>query len=568
MKNAIYSMAALLSSFAFSTAFAGVCPAVGNDSDCGVIITITDSGASISFTGQGPYDGVEDTLVGVVNNSSQAISALGITSTEDVFSFDGDGIDTYGVPGNSKDGTGYGGPNAYFTNIGPGATSGTVNFITPLAANGGSSFFSLENAISSANSCTSLINDALSGPVAAGTAIRASFTPNSGYSLADAASTCGFIDFNWQQSVLALPLPSPFQTMAGTNLYAPPSFLDPPPGGYAGHSADNSYPYYYDYLNGELQSHETSTTLSFADAPADSCLFGGKAINCGGKTAPPGSKIAFSTHLVGVNANGTPTDLGIGFTWTSNFNGTSGGTNVTKSSGVTDPASGTGSVTILSVQKISTLQGVTITSVNGNPILTGNAVATLKSGNACNGVFGGFFAGDIVVSTGQNCTFENGTITGNVQVRGGSLRLSGALVAGNVQVKNADSFSIDTYTTIKGNVQVMGLSDGSQASTICDSTVYGDLQVHRNGGTIQIGTSSPSRCGGNVILGNLEVHNNIGVVSIFANTVSTNLHDHNNDGATQVFGNTVIGALQCEANALINGGTNSATRKLGQCSRF
>ena len=153
-------------------------------------------------------------------------------------------------------------------------------------------------------------------------------------------------------------------------------------------------------------------------------------------------------------------------------------------------------------------------------------------------------------------------------MRGGSLKLSGVLVNGNIQVTNADTFSIDTYTTIKGNLQVMSLSSGNQASTICDSTVYGDLQVHKNGGTIQIGTSSPSRCGGNVILGNLDIHNNAGVTSIFANTVSSNLHDHNNDGATQVYGNTVIGALQCEANALINGGSNSALRKLGQCSRF
>ena len=134
MKRFTYLMAVLLSTAAFSSAFAGVCPAVGNDSDCGVIITITDSGASLAFTGQGPYDGAEDTLVGVVNNSSQSVSALGVTASDDIFAFEGDGIDSYGIPGNAKDSTGYGGPNTYFTNIGAGSTSGTVNFIAPLAA--------------------------------------------------------------------------------------------------------------------------------------------------------------------------------------------------------------------------------------------------------------------------------------------------------------------------------------------------------------------------------------------------------------------------------------------------
>ena len=38
------------------------CPAVGHDSTCGTLITVTDSGASVSFTGQGPYDGVDDTF--------------------------------------------------------------------------------------------------------------------------------------------------------------------------------------------------------------------------------------------------------------------------------------------------------------------------------------------------------------------------------------------------------------------------------------------------------------------------------------------------------------------------
>lgn len=100
------------------------CPAVDLDTGCGTVITISNTGSSISFSSQGPYEGADDTLVGVINNSNQPIFAMGLSSNRNIFGFDGDGIDAFGVPGNSKDGTGYGGPTAYFSNIMPGATSG------------------------------------------------------------------------------------------------------------------------------------------------------------------------------------------------------------------------------------------------------------------------------------------------------------------------------------------------------------------------------------------------------------------------------------------------------------
>ncbi len=69
-----------------------------------------------------------------------------MTSTNNIFGFDGDGIDTYGAPSNPMDNTGYGGPKAYFTNINAGQTSGRVNFITPIPP-GGTAYFSLENVL-------------------------------------------------------------------------------------------------------------------------------------------------------------------------------------------------------------------------------------------------------------------------------------------------------------------------------------------------------------------------------------------------------------------------------------
>lgn len=133
---------------------ASVCPAVGGaTAGCDLIITVTDSGTTItpgpSFSlNSGTYDGSDDTLVGIINNSSSALSSINLSSNTDIFGFDGDGIDGYGVSGNAMDPSGYGGPNTFFNNISANAQSGTANFINALAAGGGTTYFGLEEALS------------------------------------------------------------------------------------------------------------------------------------------------------------------------------------------------------------------------------------------------------------------------------------------------------------------------------------------------------------------------------------------------------------------------------------
>ncbi len=357
-----------------------LCPAVGSDIDCGAIITVSNTTADVSLTGQGPYDGQDDTLVGVVNKSSNPLYSLDLSSSGPIFSFDGDGIanDTYGLPGNRLDASRYGGPNAYFTNIRFSGTSGRVNFITPIAPNGGTGYFALEDSLGRAMACTSVINNGLSGPSGAGTIdIDAAFTPNSGYTLAQAAGLCGFTDFDWQQTITELPLPNPFlQKVSNVQQSAPPPFRDPPPGGYTllpppapfppypQPAPDFSYPFYYDPTNGELQNHEIGgNTLLFHDEPADPCLVGG--IGCPG-TAPAGSRMAFTTHLVGLKGDLAYTDLGIGFKWTSTYNGLSGGITVaTKNDIHSSTVTGTGGIAIVDVQTQTTYHPITITGING-----------------------------------------------------------------------------------------------------------------------------------------------------------------------------------------------------------
>ena len=133
---------------------AGICPAYGYATGgCNEVITINANGSTTVTAGVGTtYDGSDDALVGIVNNTSSTLSSISLNGNGiGIFGFDGDGIDTFNAPGNSMDTTGYGGPDSYFTNISADQTMGTVDFVTALAANGGSTYFSLEEAFDPSN---------------------------------------------------------------------------------------------------------------------------------------------------------------------------------------------------------------------------------------------------------------------------------------------------------------------------------------------------------------------------------------------------------------------------------
>jgi lysophospholipase L1-like esterase len=130
------------------------CPAVGADQSCGILIYVTSSGAQVlSDPSQGPYDGGDDTLVGVLNASGKTLSSISLSSGSDAFGFDGDGICTYsGWTGDEKcpyGPTGYEGPGTHFSVTN--GNSGQVVLTPKLAASGGSAYFGLENALSNAS---------------------------------------------------------------------------------------------------------------------------------------------------------------------------------------------------------------------------------------------------------------------------------------------------------------------------------------------------------------------------------------------------------------------------------
>lgn len=154
------------------------CPAVGAAPSCGILIVINaDKSIGVyTDTSVGPYDGYDDTLIGVQNNSSQPLPSLFITSTKPSFAFTGDGIcDTSQVPAPHPPGcpfgpTGYEGSGISFTvpggvsqsacafgYTGPwvcandtGANVGTVTFNSGLAP-GGYAYFGLQQPLTAQN---------------------------------------------------------------------------------------------------------------------------------------------------------------------------------------------------------------------------------------------------------------------------------------------------------------------------------------------------------------------------------------------------------------------------------
>jgi len=128
----------------------GQCPAVGADTSCALLIHIEASGnvGVLGDPAQGPFDGIEDTLIGVQNDSGASIASIPISATteKDLFGFDGDGLCSFGLTGCPFGETGYEGPGTSFTSVSAGLTSGTVNF-SPAIPPGGHAYFSLEEAL-------------------------------------------------------------------------------------------------------------------------------------------------------------------------------------------------------------------------------------------------------------------------------------------------------------------------------------------------------------------------------------------------------------------------------------
>lgn len=128
------------------------CPPIGSSASCAILIVVNPDN-SVSVLGDPgivPFDGIEDTLVGVQNNSSSSVPGLKLSSSLSIFSFDGDGICTVtGAPAGCPFGpTGYEGPNTSF--VPTTSTIGNVLFTNGGLAAGRSTYFGLEEQVQAA----------------------------------------------------------------------------------------------------------------------------------------------------------------------------------------------------------------------------------------------------------------------------------------------------------------------------------------------------------------------------------------------------------------------------------
>ena len=101
-KMLTFPLAAALTLGLGSLASASVCPStVNTNSDCGFIFTVGAGGAisGATVSGANPYDGSDDALIGIVNNSGSAYTGSfnlsGSGNGGGLFAFDGDGICTF-----------------------------------------------------------------------------------------------------------------------------------------------------------------------------------------------------------------------------------------------------------------------------------------------------------------------------------------------------------------------------------------------------------------------------------------------------------------------------------------
>jgi hypothetical protein len=162
MAGAILSAGAV----AYGSANAAPCPNINGITTCNVVITAGPGGSFVTTVpNPNPYDGSDDNLVGIINNSGGTITSLSFIGSGNgggLFAFDGDGLQAFNAAaGGAPDATGYGGKvsstanfdltgaNDFFTNIHTTTVfddSGTVVFGANGIPNGGSAYFSLESA--------------------------------------------------------------------------------------------------------------------------------------------------------------------------------------------------------------------------------------------------------------------------------------------------------------------------------------------------------------------------------------------------------------------------------------
>ena len=75
-----------------------ICPAAGANTGCEVLFTRNANGSftTAPLSGEGPYDAIEDTLYGIVNNGPDVLLSVTLSGIANLFGFE---LETAPVPG-------------------------------------------------------------------------------------------------------------------------------------------------------------------------------------------------------------------------------------------------------------------------------------------------------------------------------------------------------------------------------------------------------------------------------------------------------------------------------------
>jgi subtilase family serine protease len=185
------------------------------------------------------------------------------------------------------------------------------------------------------------------------------------------------------------------------------------------------------------------------------------------------------------------------------------------------------------------------------PALAATASPATGAANCSGSMSFAAFTGDVQVGKGATCSLTDSAVHGSVSIApGGKLTLDGTTVSGGVSGQGG--ITISDSSVIEGTVEI-GSANSTSPSTICGSTIDGNLEVHNNASTTTIGTS-PTCTTGNTIGGDVHVHNN--AVAGAPSAVVDN--------------NTIGQDLVCQKNSLAPTGSGNtvAGSKTGQCSGF
>lgn len=310
------------------------------------------------------------------------------------------------------------------------------------------------------------------------TNISAAFSPNPGapISLTAAAVDCNVAQFDWQQTITSWPTPSTLeaaQPSAGCLgpldiCVAPPSFFDPPPGGYDYFLDDlplynsfyQAYPFYYNstiLLSGCAVGNGTTCsvpitsingdTLNFFDSPNQPTACIARVGSMCTAFLPLVGNMDFTTSLVGVLPNGSVGPVFKSFSWTSTYHEGLGG--VQSASSVPVDGSGFGGITITDINGVPQTPPTTTCTATPNTLWPPNGMPVVVT------VSGSITAGTSKLVTSTYKVIDSyGQVqpTGNITLTSGAYSFGIPLIA----ARNGDDKDGRTYTIVAMGSDTIG----------------------------------------------------------------------------------------------------------------